>query len=235
MSDSPSDDLEQSADSVESPDEENGDGGEANPTAELAERVAGLIGADSWTADFGLAKLKVTADNWVSAVEAARDKAGLNYLSFLSAIDWSNEVTVGEPPAEEVEERYEVIVSLSSVRNSDTVVISTDIPKDGASLDTIVPQFGGAEWHERETTEMFGIVFVGNPNPVNLYLPDAFEGHPLRKSYRLLSREVKPWPGMVDVEDMPSTENTEADAVAAGEEAGDGGAVDEAAEGEGSE
>ena len=47
-----------------------------------------------------------------------------------------------------------------------------------------------------------------------MYLPDAFEGYPLRKSYPLLSREVKPWPGTVDVEGMPTTDN---------EEAGDGG------------
>ncbi len=58
---------------------------------------------------------------------------------------------------------------------------------------------------------MFGIAFDGHPNLVNLYLTDGFEGHPLRKSYALLTREVKPWPGTVDVEDMPSTENPEAE------------------------
>jgi NADH-quinone oxidoreductase subunit C len=51
---------------------------------------------------------------------------------------------------------------------------------------------------------MFGIVFDGHPNLTHLYLPDGFEGHPLRKTFPLLTREVKPWPGTVDVEDMPS-------------------------------
>jgi len=37
----------------------------------------------------------------------------------------------------------------------------------------------------------------------HLYLPTGFEGHPLRKDYPLLSRVVKPWPGLVDVEAMP--------------------------------
>jgi NADH-quinone oxidoreductase subunit C len=50
---------------------------------------------------------------------------------------------------------------------------------------------------------MFGIDFVGHPNLIKLYLPDGFEGHPLRKSFPLLTREVKPWPGTVDVEGMP--------------------------------
>ncbi len=63
---------------------------------------------------------------------------------------------------------------------------------------------------------MFGIEFEGHPNLTKLYLPDAFEGFPLRKSFPLLSREVKPWPGLVDVEDMPSTENVEGASAEAG-------------------
>ena len=50
---------------------------------------------------------------------------------------------------------------------------------------------------------MFGIAFDGHPALRHLYLPFEFEGHPLRKDYPLLAREVKPWPGLVDVEPMP--------------------------------
>jgi NADH-quinone oxidoreductase subunit C len=57
---------------------------------------------------------------------------------------------------------------------------------------------------------MFGIEFDGHPNLAHLYLPDSFLGHPLRKSFPLLSREVKPWPGTVDVEAMPGGEDEEA-------------------------
>ena len=53
--------------------------------------------------------------------------------------------------------------------------------------------------------------FAGNPNLAPIYLPEGFIGHPLLKSYPLLAREVKPWPGTVDVEDMPSTDNPEGD------------------------
>jgi len=45
-----------------------------------------------------------------------------------------------------------------------------------------------------------------------LYLPDGYEGNPMLKSFELISREVKPWPGDVDVESMPgdsTEENTE--------------------------
>ena len=66
-----------------------------------------------------------------------------------------------------------------------------------------VPVYPGADWHERECWEMFGIVFDGHPALRHLYLPSEFEGHPLRKDFPLLAREVKPWPGLVDVEPMP--------------------------------
>ena len=184
--------------------------------ATLAARVAELAGADSWSADFGNAKVRVGRERWVEAVQAVRDGAGLGFFSFLSAIDWSNNVAVGDPPAEPVEERYEVLVRLSSGRTGDGVVLSTDLPKDDPRLPTLIGVFGGASWHEREAAEMFGIEFEGHPNLANLYLTDEFEGHPLRKSFPLLSREIKPWPGMVDVEGMPGTENVEADAQAEG-------------------
>ncbi len=92
------------------------------------------------------------------------------------------------------------------------MTLSTDVSKEDPRLASLVDVFGGANWHEREAAEMFGIEFEGHPNLTKLYLPDAFEGFPLRKSFPLLSREVKPWPGLVDVEDQPSTENPEAGA-----------------------
>ena len=61
----------------------------------------------------------------------------------------------------------------------------------------------GADWHERETWEMYGIDFIGHPEIRHLYLPGEFEGFPLRKDFPLLARVVKPWPGLTDVEAMP--------------------------------
>jgi NADH-quinone oxidoreductase subunit C len=49
--------------------------------------------------------------------------------------------------------------------------------------------------------EMFGISFEGHPKPSKLLLPEPFEGHPLRKDFPLMSREVKPWPGAVEGEE----------------------------------
>jgi len=184
-----------------------------NPS-ELAERVAGVVGSDRFTSDHGTAKVYVDVSSWVAAHQSLA--SDMPFFSWLSAIDWAAEVAVGEPPeSDEFEQRYEILSCVGSP-DGRMVVLSTDISKDQASIPSIADVFGGANWHEREAAEMFGIEFIGHPNLTHLYLPDAFEGHPLRKTFPLLSREVKPWPGTVDVEDMPegsagtpSTENPE--------------------------
>lgn len=189
----------------------------ADDLAEWADGLAERLGASVISTEFATVRIAVARDRWVDTLRAARDDEGLPFFSWLSAIDWAKETAVGEGPAEpeDLVERYEVLCRLSSVRDASGAHFVAEIPKDDAWIDSIVPVWGGAEWHEREAHEMFGIDFRGNPNLTHLYLPDAFEGHPLRKSYPLLSREVKPWPGTVDVEDMPavegpSTENPEA-------------------------
>jgi len=182
--------------------------------AALGER----LGATEVIVEFGTPRIYVTREAWVETARRVRDEEGLPFFSWLSAIDWAREVEVGEgvEEPESVKERYEVICRLSSVEDARGAQFIATLPKDDAWIDSLVPLFGGAEWHEREAHEMFGIDFRGNPNLTHLYLPDSFEGHPLRKSYPLLSREVKPWPGSVDVEAMPgedpgpSTENPEA-------------------------
>ena len=180
----------------------------AAPAAGIAERYGEMVGAISATGEFGTARIRVSSESWVDAHRALKEH--LPFFSFLSAIHWSTEVAVGDPPEEEVDERYEVFTRLSDVTRGEGVIVSTDISKDDPRIPSLVDVFGGANWHEREAHEMFGIVFEGHPKLDHLYLPDGFEGHPLRKTFPLLSREVKPWPGTVDVEDMPSSENAEA-------------------------
>ena len=79
---------------------------------------------------------------------------------------------------------------------------------------TVQGVWSGAGWPEREVWDMFGIRFEGHPDLRRLLLYEEFEGHPLRKDFPLLSRVVKPWPGLVDVEPMPGDDD-DADAGAA--------------------
>jgi NADH:ubiquinone oxidoreductase subunit C len=66
---------------------------------------------------------------------------------------------------------------------------------------TVSDLWATCDWHERETSEMFGIRFEGHPQPVKLLLSEPFEGHPLRKDFALMTREAKPWPGAVEGEE----------------------------------
>lgn len=189
-----------------------------------AASVAGAVGADGWSTDFDTVKIRVTPERWVAALRTAKTDLGLIFFSYLSAIHWSNETEVGEPPAEPVEERLEVLAAVGDLDAGHLVHFSTSLPVDGATLATATAVYAGANWHEREAAEMFDINFVGHPNLEKLYLPDGFEGNPLRKSFPLLSREVKPWPGTVDVEGMPDaddsagsdTDDTEAETMPSG-------------------
>jgi NADH-quinone oxidoreductase subunit C len=56
-------------------------------------------------------------------------------------------------------------------------------PRDGARVPTVSDIFRTAEWHERETAELFGIVFTDHPDPRRLLLPDDLDGYPLRKDF----------------------------------------------------
>jgi NADH-quinone oxidoreductase subunit C len=99
------------------------------------------------------------------------------------------------------------------VRHKDqtSVVIKADVPEDDFTVPSLTKVFAGANWHERECWEMFGITFDGHPGLRHLYLPGGFEGHPLRKDFPLVARMVKPWPGIVDVEPMPASADPEAE------------------------
>jgi NADH-quinone oxidoreductase subunit C len=99
--------------------------------------------------------------------------------------------------------RFQVFARLYSVEKKVGVTIKVDLPEEDPQLDSLVGLYRGADWHERETWEMYGFDFLGHPGLRHLYLPGEFEGHPLRKDFPLLARLVKPWPGLVDVEPLP--------------------------------
>jgi NADH-quinone oxidoreductase subunit C len=182
-----------------------------HPLQEFADSVAEAVGGTA-TITFDTVKVAVDPSSWVSAHVTARDQLDLVFFSFLSAVDWSNQAAVGDALRDDVEERFEVITTVADLSQGRRVTFSTAISKDHPTIPTLVEVYAGANWHEREAHEMFGIDFEGHPNLSHLYLPESFVGNPLRKDFPLLSREVKPWPGTVDVEPMPegpSEENPE--------------------------
>ncbi|MDH4118966.1 MAG: NADH-quinone oxidoreductase subunit C [Acidimicrobiia bacterium] len=178
---------------------------------DYAATVASVVGGSVEPA-VDTVKVSVPASGWVSALTAARDDLGLVFFSWLAGVDWTNDVAVGDPPAEEVDQRIEILCTVADVTDGRRVTFSTSLDWENPVIDSLVAVYPGANWHERETAEMLGVEFLGHPDPGHLYLPDSFLGNPLRKSYKLLSREVKPWPGTVDVEAMPGVDDDDAPA-----------------------
>lgn len=175
--------------------------------------------------------VRVSSEVWADTAAFLKDKMGFAYFGFLSAIDWlpspfgrdmDSQVDLAFDPAEPNDEpmeqglaggdtRFQILARVNDIVNHRGVTLKTDVDDEAMSVSSWVPVYAGANWHERETWEMFGIDFVGHPGLRHIYLPGAFEGNPLRKDYPLLARRVKPWPGIVDVELMPTEENEPAD------------------------
>lgn len=85
-------------------------------------------------------------------------------------------------PAKDDENLW-VNVQLLSLHFKQRLAIKAILPKAEASLPSTVPIYRASQWHERECAEMFGITFVGHPDPRNILLPDDWVGHPMRKDY----------------------------------------------------
>jgi NADH-quinone oxidoreductase subunit C len=82
-------------------------------------------------------------------------------------------------------ERYEVVVNLLSIEQRERLRVRVQVPAEVASLPTLFDLFPGTEAMEREVFDMFGITFVGHPDPSRILMPEDWVGHPLRKDYEV--------------------------------------------------
>ncbi|MEE1735686.1 NADH-quinone oxidoreductase subunit C [Streptomyces sp. BE147] len=151
----------------------------------MPDAVTEIFGADA-TAEraYDLLTVDVPAASWIDALETARDRLGCGYFDWLSAVD--------EPGT-----GFRVCAHVAAPRTGTVrrLLIRTTVPHEAPVLPSAIGVYAGAEWHERETHEMFGIGFEGHPHLVPLLLPEGFEGHPLRKDFVLAARVAKAWPG----------------------------------------
>jgi NADH-quinone oxidoreductase subunit C len=132
----------------------------------------------------GQSSVDVSATEWIAALTSARDTLACDFFDFLTAVD-------------EVDDGIRIVAHVYSTSLKHHLLLRTLLAPP-FTLPTAVGVYKGANWHERETYEMFGVVFEGHPNLIPLLLPDGFEGNPLRKSFILASRVAKQWPGEVD-------------------------------------
>ena len=123
--------------------------------------------------------VSVTPTEWVATC-AELAVAGLDVVDWLTAIDRIDEL--------------EVVVLLVKPGSSECALVSCRIDALAPRIASLANLFPGAEWHERETAEMFGIEFVGRETTEPLLLRTSADG-PLRKATPLTERVETPWPG----------------------------------------
>jgi NADH-quinone oxidoreductase subunit C len=117
----------------------------------------------------------VKADQILRVVRFLRDDPRCEFRSIIdvTAVDWP-----------ERENRFDVVYHFLSPTKNARVRIKAEVGET-AAVSSIITVFPGANWFERETYDLYGIVFTGHPDMRRLLTDYGFEGHPLRKDFPL--------------------------------------------------
>ncbi|MFM2105699.1 MAG: NADH-quinone oxidoreductase subunit [Chloroflexota bacterium] len=132
--------------------------------------------------------------------------------------------------AEDPELRFQMLADLCGVDTGTTLqvtyhlwspaspdwlrVIAVELPRDEPRIPSVTFLWKGAEWMERETYDMFGIVFEGNRDLRRIYMPPEYRSFPLRKDFHLPDDAARsPGGGVRHIEQPQVPTNTAADAV----------------------
>ena len=150
---------------------------ETGPAAATQEQIHGCPVIDS----LGQQVLLVDRGRYVDVVKALVAD-GFDMLIDVTAVDFldmpNRTVGGGIHP-----ERFEVVANLLSISGRRRIRLRVQVPADDAVVPSLFDIHPGAEAHERETFDMFGIRFHGHPDLTRILMPEDWEGHPLRKDY----------------------------------------------------
>jgi NADH-quinone oxidoreductase subunit C len=127
----------------------------------------------------------VTArDEWITVpADRVRDalstlKAdGYRLLVFLTCVDHLID------SSREFAGRYEIVYQLRDLEKPVNIRVRAFIDSDPPRIDSVHDMFPPANWEERETYDLFGVVFTGHPGLTRILMPDDWVGHPLRRDY----------------------------------------------------
>ncbi|MDE2892511.1 MAG: NADH-quinone oxidoreductase subunit C [Chloroflexota bacterium] len=124
--------------------------------------------------------LTIPSDSIHEVIERGREdeRLQMNLLRNQTAVDWE-------------ERGLEIVYHLYSIPLRQAVTIKSWLPAEGAIVESVTDIYEMANWAERECREMFGIEFIGHPDPRNLLLDEDLDIHPLRKSHPLAPIEME--------------------------------------------
>jgi NADH-quinone oxidoreductase subunit C len=120
--------------------------------------------------DFALG-VEVPREALLEALRVLRDRHGYRYYICASATDHEREI--------------EVVHGLRDVESGDELWVKVRLAKPAPEVDSAAFVFAGAEWHEREILDLFGVRFRAHPDPRRILMPDEYPGHPLLKEFRM--------------------------------------------------
>ncbi|MFT3860849.1 NADH-quinone oxidoreductase subunit C [Micropruina sp.] len=151
------------------------DGWYAGVTARLAALVPDAL--ERVVFDRGELTFVVARETLTAVIGQLRDDAQLRF-EFLPSVSGVHYPT--DSGAE-----LHVVYHLQSMTHNRRLRVETTCPDDDPHVPSVTPLYPAADWHERETWDMFGIVFDGHPHLTRILMPDDWVGHPQRKDYPL--------------------------------------------------
>ncbi|GAA1190149.1 NADH-quinone oxidoreductase subunit C [Pseudonocardia alaniniphila] len=143
----------------------------------LAERGIPRGAVQQITIDRGEITFYVRPDRIRELCRTLRDDEGLRFelCSSVSGVDYG----------EGVAQRLHVVYHLTSMTYRRRIRLEVALDVDDPHVQSVVDVYPTADWHERETWDMFGVIFDGHPALTRILMPDDWEGHPQRKDYPL--------------------------------------------------
>ena len=149
------------------------------PDMDLKARFSGIASRDAaaqplvvetvHAAKGGTLDVTVPAAGVVAAAQILDEAAFM--IEAITGVDWL------------AEQQMEIVYDFTHLATGARVTIRTRVPRNQPELPTISKIYPGANWHERETHDFFGIVFTGHPGLIPLLLPEDARFHPLRKDF----------------------------------------------------
>lgn len=144
-------------------------------------------------------KIKAKDAGWAAEVVEAHDEVTIvvpresifDVCSFLrdqNGFDLLADVCGADRGPEE-DPRFEVNYHLFSTKHHNRLRLKVLLSEDDPHVATVTTLWKTADWHERETFDLFGVIFDGHPDLRRILLPSDFDGHALRKDYPLRGYE----------------------------------------------
>ncbi|MGO1509223.1 MAG: NADH-quinone oxidoreductase subunit C [Actinomycetales bacterium] len=121
--------------------------------------------------------LHIAAEHLVATCRALRDDQDLRFELCLGVSGFH----LPEHTGRELHASYH----LYSITHGRQLILEATCPDAHPHLPSVVDVYPGNDWHERETFDLFGIVFDGHPALARMFMPDDWVGHPQRKDYPL--------------------------------------------------